>query len=456
MLKPSALPQTPLVPEAQNAKDLVSRSPIYYGWIILIGSTLGMIMTTPGQTFGVSVFIPYFMQDLGLTRTEVSSLYAIGTLAGSFALPIVGRLIDRHGVRIMVTVVSVLLAFVCIYTGYVRSSLMLGFSFFGLRMLGQGSLALVCTNVVNQWWVRHRGVILGLTGIVSGLFGVAGMPNLLNWLIPIYGWRSVYIGMGLVILFVMVPIGYGLFRNRPEDHGLLPDGVGFRSRWKTKPADDLPADSAPDAPDTECEDEPAQPTAHEENWTLSEAVRTSLFWIFCAGLSSIAMLSTGLTFHVVSIFEDVGLSSTLATAVFFPVALTMAPISLASGILLEWVRLRALMAIALFLQAIALWMVPYLGLAGLAIGFGIVLGSIFGLMRTVSTVAWAKYYGRLHLGSISGVTGTLMAGSSAFGPVLMGYARDVFGSYASTLNLMAILPLIIGVITLFVNTPQKN
>ena len=457
MLKPSALPQTPPPSEAQTANDLVNRTPIFYGWVILAVSTLGMIMTTPGQTFGVSVFIPYFMQDLNITRTEVSSLYALGTLVGSFALPFVGRLIDRYGPRSMVTIISLLLAFVCIYMGYVQNALMLGLGFFGLRMLGQGSLSLVCTNVINQWWVRRRGTILGLAGVLMGIFGLAGIPNLLNWLIPIYGWRTVYMGMGAVLLFVMTPLGYGLFRNRPEEHGLQPDGVGFLAPSKRMPHGKPASDAAHiEREKSTGESKHSQPAELlEENWTMPEAVRTPLYWTFNAGLASIAMLSTGITFHMVSIFEDVGLTPTLAAAVFVPMAGTMAVVNLGSGILVDRVRLRTLMALALFLQALALWMVPYLGLTGLSFGFGMVLGTIFGLMRTVSTVAWAKYFGRLHLGAISGVTGTILAGSSAFGPVLMGYTRDLFGSYASTLNLLALLPLLLGVVSLFVQRPQK-
>ncbi|MEZ4623128.1 MAG: hypothetical protein R2867_47565 [Caldilineaceae bacterium] len=100
-------------------------------------------------------------------------------------------------------------------------------------------------------------------------------------------------------------------------------------------------------------------------------------------------------------------------------------------------------------------MVGYLSTIFLAIAFGVVLGATSGLQRTVSTVAWAKYYGRLNLGSISGVTSTVTVGASALGPMPMGIA-DLLGSYGLTLKLLALIPLALAVASLFVDRPEKG
>ena len=71
---------------------VVEHAPFYYGWIVLLAGTFGIMMTTPGQTVGVSVFLDKIIADLGLPRATVSLLYTIGTLIGSFSLPFVGRL----------------------------------------------------------------------------------------------------------------------------------------------------------------------------------------------------------------------------------------------------------------------------------------------------------------------------------------------------------------------------
>ncbi len=419
---------------------LVNRTPFFYGWVILLIATLGSIMTSPGQTFAVSIFIEQFIRDLGISRSLVSTLYTIGTLCGSLALPIVGRQFDQRGARLLMTVIALLFGLACIYMGYIQNALMLGIGFVLIRMLGQGSLSMISTNVINQWWVRHRGPILGLSGTAMALIGVGGSPNLINWLIPQLGWRMTYILLGVVLLLVMAPLAWIFTRNRPEDHGLLPDGVQTAAT-QTGQSTGLGTVAVPVA---------------EENWTRAEAIRTPIFWVFLLGLASVSMLGTGLTFHIVSIFADNGMSPALAATSFVPVAITTAITNLGSGFLVDRVRLRVLMAISLVLQVLSLWMVTYLSSIFLAMAFGVVMGATNGLQRTIGTVAWAKYYGRRHLGSISGITTTVMVGSSALGPMPMGIARDLLGSYGTTLKLLAIIPLVLAIASLFVDRPEKR
>jgi len=76
---------------------LITASPIDYGWVVLAAGTLGMLMTMPGQTVGVSVFLDPIIADLGVPRSLVSLLYMVGTLTGALALPWIGRWIDRVG-----------------------------------------------------------------------------------------------------------------------------------------------------------------------------------------------------------------------------------------------------------------------------------------------------------------------------------------------------------------------
>ena len=194
----------------------------------------------------------------------------------------------------------------------------------------------------------------------------------------------------------------------------------------------------------------------EENWTLAEVRRTSAFWIISAGLASISMLGTGLTFHMVGIFSDNNLSSTVAAAVFIPIAFTSAAANLGSGVLVDRIAVRYLLASALLLQTLALWMAQVLPNIAVAALFGVVLGTMMGLMRTVSTVVWPTYFGRLYLGSIAGFASTISVAASALGPMPMGVARDVLGSYNATLSLLSILPLSLAVMSLFIRTPHKQ
>ena len=393
-------------------------------------------MTSPGQTYVVSIFIESFIADLGISRSLVSTLYTLGTLVGSFILPIVGYQIDRHGARLVVVLITALFGFACVYMGYVQNAFMLGFGFIALRMLGQGSLGMVCTNIINQWWVRRRGMVMGISGMAGSLISLGGFPNLINWLLPIYGWRSTYILLGIMLVFVMTPLAFIFFRNHPEDYGLQPDGGEsriFRFRKKRRVL--------------------AEWT--EVHWTLKEAMRTSVFWILVASLSAISMLSTGLFFHMVSIFTDNGLTPDLAAAVFIPIAITTAIVNWGSGLLVDRIPVRISLAVGLFFQALSLLMARSLSGTTFALVFGVVLGVSSGLIRILGSVVWAMYFGRRHLGSITGFTTMITITGSALGPMPLGIGRDLLGSYNLALIISTFIPLLLGIVGLFIDNPAR-
>ena len=407
-------------PQPLRHSRIINVSPVYYGWVVLIVGSIGGILTSPGQTYAIAVFIDSFIEDLGVSRSMVSTLYGTGTLLGSFALPFVGRQIDKRGVRAIVGVVSLLLGVTCVYMGFIQNALMLGVGFFLLRMLGQGSLSLVSRNVINLWWVRRRGVAMGISGVVVALMGGL-FPYIINSMIPIYGWRMTYILMGAVLILFMLPIGWIFTRDRPEEHGLQPDGA---------------AESDP---------EKAERAPLEANWTLAQALRTPTFWLITSSSFVMSMLNTGLAFHLFSIFADSGLSSTVAASIFVPMAATGALMQLASGIAIGRVPAHVLQALGLFLNATILVMAAKLSSAGMAYSFGVVMGVQSGVEMLVISVVYANYFGRRHLGSIGGLAATIGIAGSALGPMPLGIARDLLGSYSTVLIGFAALPLVLGI-----------
>jgi len=420
---------------ANERSRLVSRVPIYYGWVILIAAGIGIIMTSPGQTYSVSIFIEHFIEDLGLSRGLVSTLYTVGTLLASFALPAIGRQIDRRGPRAMVGYITLGLAMACVYMGFVQNAVMLGAGFVLIRMLGQGSLGMVSTNVVNRWWVRRRGSVLAMVTVLTGLLGSGSFPSLIQALIGRFGWRVTYPLLGGLVAAVMLPVGLAFYRRDPESFGLLPDGAKLR---------------------TAAGEDPAQRDPVEENWTRSEALHTRAFWIIGLAGATNSMLGTGLQFHMVSIFADAGLSAAAAAAAFMTIATAGAVVRLIAGLLVDRAPIRYLLAVALVGQAVSLWMAPRLTSMASARFYGIVMGITGALSMTVSAVVWAKYFGRQHLGAITGVSSMIGVAGSALGPMPMGIARDLLGSYTWALTVLAAWPLLLSVGVLFTRRPRRQ
>lgn len=427
---------------------MIAKSPVYYGWIILVVGTLGTIMSSPGQTYSFSIFIEEFIRDLGLSRTVVSSLYTVGTITGSLALPYVGRLIDTRGSRTMVVVIAIAFGVTCLYMSTVRNVVMLLIGFVFMRMLGQSSITIVSRNVINQWWVRRRGFVLGIATLATSVLGVGLFPNLINWLIPQFGWRNAYLILGAAVMGIMVPVGYLFFRERPELYGLLPDGEeGFPEQ----------AVEREEASNQEQERDMAETAVPlEENWTAAEAMRTSAFWYIILSIAAFSMLVTGLTFHIVSIFIDNGLTADLAAAVFLPMSITASLFGIPGGWLVDRVDAKYMLSVGLILLTITILFSASITSPQLGILYGIIFGLNNGIQQVVSSVIWANYFGRENLGAISGITATFGAAASGIGPLVYGLGRDLAGSYWPSLWISAIYPAAMAIIVLFMRRPTRG
>lgn len=396
---------------------VIERTPFFYGWVVLAAGTFGMMMTTPGQTLGVSVFLDRIIADLGVSRSLVSLLYTAGTVAGSFALPFVGRVIDRRGPRVAVVVVAGLFALACGYMGMVRNVAMLLVGFVLIRGLGQGSLSLVSQHVVNLWFVRRRGLAVGLTGLGMAA-ATAFFPMVIDGLIQGYGWREAYALLGLSVAVTVLPAGALLFRSRPERYGLLPDGPAGVAR--------------------------ADGQAAEVNYSLAEARRTRTFWLFVAGNVTVSALTTGLIFHHFSIMAAGGLDRAAAARVFIPFGAVTAGANLVTGMLMDRVQPRFLLAGMLSAQAVALALAANMG-PGLVFVYGAVLGATLGIKGGVQGAVFAHYFGRRHLGAIKGTVSTIGVVGTALGPPLFALTRAAGGSYGPVLLACAVPTLILAV-----------
>ncbi len=418
-----------------------------YGWVILVVGTLGLIMSGPGQTYAVSIFLESIIADLELNRTTISLMYTIGTVSGSFLLPFIGRQLDVRGPRIMMMITAVLFGLACTYMGWVQNAAMLAIGFIGIRLLGQGSTSLISRQIVNLWWVERRGMILGMMIFAASILGPGILPRFINWLIPLVGWRLAYPILGGIVAAVMLPVAYLFYRGRPEQYGQLPDGRGSIE-------DALEAQKAKQEAAGGANELAEEDLVEEENWTLAQVTRTWTFWLILLGIVSFDMLGTGISFHIVSIFIDKGFSADLAANYFLPMSIVTAVIGLISGVMIDRVEPKYLLSLGLFIQFASYLMATVMATPAMALMFVILRGLNGGLARTLSNVLWPKYYGRSNLGVISGFATTFGVIGSGIGPLIYGFGRDISTSYTPVILISSIFPLVLGVLVLFLKKPS--
>ncbi|WP_123604076.1 MFS transporter [Micromonospora sp. Llam0] len=180
-------------------------------------------MTAPGQTVAVSAFIDPMIADLGMSRSAVSAAYLAGTLVGALALPTIGRIIDRHGVRRCMVAIGAVFGSVLVALSLASGIVGLTAGFVGIRLAGQGALGLAATTVTAHWFYRRRGAAMAVVS-ASGAAGISLAPIALERLIAQSDWRIGWLVAGLVVWAVVVPIAVFGIRDRPADIGQHVDG----------------------------------------------------------------------------------------------------------------------------------------------------------------------------------------------------------------------------------------
>jgi MFS family permease len=168
------------------------------------------------------------------------------------------------------------------------------------------------------------------------------------------------------------------------------------------------------------------------------------------------MLLAGLVFHQTSLFESRGLSREVAVSTFYVIAIFSVVGNLGMGWLLDRYRARLLLAITLFLLAATMIMVQVMRTPAEALLYGALNGLVSGAFRVIDAVVWAKYFGRLHLGSIRGAVMIGVVGGTALGPYPLRLSMDTFGSYAPAMTALLILSVGIGLASLLIKRPEKQ
>ena len=401
----------------------VSKIPFFYGWVILAAGTIGILMSIPGQTMGVSVFTESLLSDLQINRNNLSLAYLVGTLGSGLIITRAGKLYDKHGARVMAFIAGVMLGLMLVYltrvdrmvaslseSSWISPALLtfvlLALGFWGIRFFGQGLLTMVSRNMVMKWFNRRRGLANAVLGIFSAL-GFSVAPKILDQVIQRLEWRGAWIFLALLVGIVFAVFVLIVFRDNPEECGCEPDGKLGKVKKGRRP-----------------------PSLPDHDFTLREARHTIAFWAFTLGLSLSALYISGLTFHVVSVFEASGLTREQGLGIFIPTSLIAVGVQFLGGYASDFIRLKFLLL--LFALGITLSIVGLVMLGGSALAYWMIIGGngvVWGLYTVLIGVTWPRFYGLKNLGAISGFSLSWTVIGSALGPYMFSLSMDLTGGY---------------------------
>ncbi len=408
------------------------RPRLYYGWVVV--TTLGVTETISWGVlyYAFSVYLAPMEGELGWSRGDMTGAFSLGLLLSGVAAIPVGRWLDVHGPRLLMTIGSISgTLLVAAWSGVVSlTQLYVVWAAMGLAMAA--TLYDPAFATATRWFERRRLRALTVITLVAGFASTIFLP-LAAWLVQLQGWRVSLLMLALILGIGTIPAHALLLRRRPEDLGLQPDG-----------------EPLPD-PDPR---EPRAAQKSERRMTPSgmdvgDALRDPSFrWLVTSfWLATLATIAIGV--HFVPYLQDRGYDATFAATV---TGLTGAMQVVARLILAPFgdrssPRTLALATLSLLpLSIVVLLLVP--STVGV---FAFV--ALFGAARGAGTLTrpamLAHLYGRAQFASIAGVMQFSLSIAQALAPVGAGVAYDRLGSYEpvfwglaglSAVAVLAILP----------------
>jgi MFS family permease len=411
-------------------------NPVRRDWTsarVIATSSAALALSAPGQTAAISAFVNPVERGLHLSSSAVSGAYLIGSLAGAWMMPLLGRALDRWGPRTLMALIGAVFGAVLLALSTVTGVIGLTAGFIGIRMAGQGALNLVATTTVALYVTRRRGLAQGITTAIGGA-GISLAPVLLEGAVADHGFRQVWLWEGLVIWATVIPLAlFALPRRRPNTgpvHG------GRNVTPEPRPG--------------------AAATVHAgASWTLREAMRTRMFWLVTGGVAVTGTLGTALAFHQIDILGERGLSPAAAAANFLPQTAAGLLATLLTGYLADRVADRVLISAAMLVLVIALVGACYVGPGWSVIGYAAAVGTAGNSIRTLEATAFPNCFGLAHIGAIRGVVHTAAIAATAFGPLAFALGRDLSTSYRPVLLLSALVPAAVAALALFVRAPVR-
>ena len=395
----------------------VRRLPFYYGWVVVAVVFVTMAVGVNART-AFSLLYPPMLDEFGWDRGVTAGAFSFGFLVSAVLSPTLGRMMDRHGPRVVMEfgiaamAAGLMLATLAREPWHVYATL-------GV-LVGAGSVCLGYTGqalFLPAWFVRRRGLALSVAFAGVGVGSIALFPALQAF-IERTDWRTACWTMGIVVLVVLAPLNL-LLRRRPEDLGLRPDG-------------ELAPDAAGAAAPKKTNVVDAAWVAID--WTLARAMRTRRFWWIALGNFCGLFAWYAVQVHQTKFLLEVGFGATQAAWALGAVSLAGVPGQIALGQLsdrvgreLVWtigclgfgLTYAALLLLAEHPSAMLLYVMV---LAQGVLGYG--MTSVFGAIT-------AEIFEGKHYGSIFGTLGLASLAGGALGPWLAGALHDRTGSYAA-------------------------
>jgi MFS transporter, OFA family, oxalate/formate antiporter len=373
----------------------------FYGWWIVAAAFLNLFFAVGIVFYGMPVFYPELVRNLGFSRGQVTEGLLIGFLIVAPFVGYLGSLIDRRGARSVIRFGLIFVGGPLFLMGWMthlwQYYLLSIAEVFGYVLTGP----IPNQVLIARWFRAARGRAMGYAYLGLGVGGAVS-PILVHFLISHYGWRRAFEVVGILILVVLLPIAQWVTRSAPADMGLALDGV------------EVP---------------PAEPAGPAAVFDLRRVARSANFWLILLG-STLVIGAIGTVIQQFVLFlQDqkytLGQASVISSGLLFAGLAGRVIV----GYLADRFQKKNVMAAFYLVLALAIPLLFFARFPVAAWSFAIIFGFAMGADYMLIPLVTAECFGLATLGKLLAVI--IMANSLGqwIGPWVAGLIFDATHSY---------------------------
>jgi OFA family oxalate/formate antiporter-like MFS transporter len=408
--------------------DIPKRDPFFYGWVIV--ATCFVAATSYGLFYTFGVFFKPLQAEFGWGRALTGSVHSVHLLIYAISTYSFGRLTDRIGPRRALSLGAVFIGVGLCLCSQIQNIWHL-YLFYIIASLGSGVTVSLPNATVQKWFIKKRGLALGLVTAGVGA-GTLLLAPLSNSLITFFGWRMAYVIIGL-LFWGLLTVNALFMEENPEKKGLKPYG------WEKL--------GRPEA---------SSRTKETQDWPVKEAMKTGAFFLIISIYFFTNLPIHMVMIHIVPYATDLEISKAFAASALGLIGGISILGRIGMGLISEKIGWKWSLFLSCLLSGLMLlWLIGVRNLWMLS-AFAVVYGFFYGGKITAIPGLIGSFFGTRFLGEIIGAIHAVSLAGGIIGPVLGGYIFDRSGSYRIAFLIAALAFLTSAVLTLFARPPQSR
>ena len=394
---------------------------------------------------GIQSFI---VEDTKWSRSTIGFAVTAGVWGSGLVAPFVGRLADRFGPRLLISVGTIVLGVTLVSLAGIHSI----WQFYLVIILGRAIthpllIGVVPRAVAVNFFQRRRSLALSITGVFRPISGGTNV-QVISSISSRYGWRTAFRLLGIASLVLTLPMLI-VMRRRPEDIGLLPDGTKADRHTLTRSQEKRPGPGSLEAGRTT----PGSGGTPEFSWAAGEVLRTRAFWLVALTFLMATMAHSGISFNIVPYLQEEAHLSRAQAAGVLSLSAFLALSHLGWAYLAEKLTPRlCLMAAMVFASGTVLYLFAVSSTFS-AYVFGVLWGISSGSSEALIYILLAHYFGRASYGTLVGALRPFEAGGLGVGHSLGPVIYDLTKSYRGLIGAVIAFHLLAALLIFFVRRP---